>query len=122
MLADSAQPAQILAEWVNAKYNLDRSPDYYQGKDVKGVYEELVKLNREYLHEGKLEEVIDQAIAGKSDEEAIAWGKERFERTWNEVRFSNSDGDVREKTTRTGARASALRIVEAGTGRSPSHS
>jgi preprotein translocase subunit SecA len=92
--ADSAYVAQILADWCNAKFRLGRKPEDFQGRSPESIHEELVSINKDFLAGGKMDEEVDKAIAGKSDEEAIAWARERFGRTWNQPRFDSFEGDL----------------------------
>ncbi len=94
---DSAYVAAALADWTNAKFHLDRKPEHFQDRNPKAIFDELVAVNEDYLANGKLDDEIDRAIAGKSADEAIAWAQERFGRAWNQPRFDAHDGDLRDK-------------------------
>ncbi len=87
---DSAHVADGIAAWVNAKYQLGWTVDDVQGKSPQHVFDELLAMNRRFLVDGEMERQIDEAIAGKSDEEAIEWGRNRFGRAWNERLFAVS--------------------------------
>jgi preprotein translocase subunit SecA len=89
--------AQAIARWANFKYRRDYVPEHFQERDPQQIYEELVAVNREFLLDGKLEEEIDQALAGKDEAEAVVWGKQRFGPAWKEARFSSGDGGFRER-------------------------
>jgi preprotein translocase subunit SecA len=55
-------------------------------------------LGREFA-DGRLAQEVLNAVAGKSRDEAIAWGKSRFGLVWSEQRFERSPGDVTEALT-----------------------
>lgn len=95
--ADSAYAAQAIAQWVNAKYRLDKKPEDFQGKDPSAIYDELVAINRDFLTNGRIAEEVDRAINGMSEEDAIAWGRERFGPAWNQARFEQSGGELSER-------------------------
>ena len=95
--ADSTYSTAALAQWVGAKYRIDKKPEDYQDRTVGEIYDELVDLNRDYLANGKIEEEVDAAIRDKSEDEAIEWARQRFGPAYNPGRFEQCPGDLRER-------------------------
>ncbi|MCO6438988.1 MAG: SEC-C domain-containing protein [Phycisphaerae bacterium] len=91
---EDAVAAEFLARWVNAKYRLNWTPEQVQQKPVPEIRTELLDVARAF-HEGKLEQEVDEQVHGKTDDEAIAWARERFGVAWNEPQFARRDGDLR---------------------------
>ena len=83
----SAYVAEAIASWANAKYQLGWTLDDVQRRTPDDVRKELLDINERFVTGGQMEREIDQAVAGKSDEEAIAWAQQRFGRAWDEKRF-----------------------------------
>jgi len=94
---DNTYVAQALAEWTSRKYGIPRRPEDFQNRDPRDIHQELVALNEDYLTNGKLDDEIEKAIRTRSEEEAIAWAKQRFGPAWNPLRFQNQSGDLSEK-------------------------
>jgi len=95
--ADNAYAAQALAQWVNAKYRLGKKPEDYQGRDPEEIRAELIDINRTFMDDGKIGDEVERAISGLSEQDAIAWARERFGPAWNQARFDQGDGDLLEK-------------------------
>ncbi len=89
---DHAAAAEMVVQWVNRKYNLGWSLDNVQGQSVDTLREMLTSLSREFSN-GRLEQEIDENIAGKDREAAVKWAKERFGPAWNPRRFEQMIGD-----------------------------
>ncbi|MCK4659965.1 MAG: SEC-C domain-containing protein [Phycisphaerae bacterium] len=94
--SDSAFVAESIVHWVNVKFNLGWTLENVQGKSAGEVFDALVGLNEEFLTGGRLAAEFDEAFAGKSDEEMIAWAKQRVGRVWDQRPFDQFDGEVRE--------------------------
>jgi len=93
--ADDALAADTLVAWANSKFRIGWTLDNVQDRDAEEIRDELFRMNEAFF-DGKLEEEIDANIEGKSQEEAVAWAKERFGRAWNQRRFEESlNGDFR---------------------------
>ena len=93
--SDNATAAAGVVNWANRKFRAGWNIEDVQGRTIDEVRQELVALNEEFLN-GRLEKEIDENIAGKDREAAIAWAKERFGRAWNQQRFDRtSSGDLR---------------------------
>ncbi len=92
---DNVAAVAAVQAWVNGKFRADWKLEDIQGRDTRELRDTLVKLNEEFLG-GKLEEEVDENIAGKEREVAVEWAKERFGRAWHQDRFDQTaDGDVR---------------------------
>ncbi len=98
---DAAAAADAVVRWANGKYQNGWTLTDVQGKTVQEVRQELVTLNEEYMN-GRLAKEIDSAMAGKSEEQAIEWAKNRFGRAWNQRRFDQSKGPFRESLIEQG--------------------
>ncbi|MEK6797790.1 MAG: SEC-C metal-binding domain-containing protein [Planctomycetota bacterium] len=93
--ADNAAAAALVVGWANGKFRAGWKVEDVQGRTVEDVRRELVSLNEEFL-DGRLEREVDEHIAGKVPESAVAWAKERFGRAWNQPRFEKSfNGELR---------------------------
>jgi preprotein translocase subunit SecA len=73
---DNAYAADNLAQWVNLKFNLGWTVDQVRGRTVKELADELIRLNRDYSQNGRLQAEIDQAQSENGD--LAEWGKRRF--------------------------------------------
>ncbi|MCB9850152.1 MAG: SEC-C domain-containing protein [Phycisphaerales bacterium] len=94
---DSTYVAQAIAEWTSRKFGKTRKPEDFQNRKPEEILSELVKLNEEHLTNGKLRSEIQNAVAGKSEDACIEWGRERFGPAWNQLRFDGYDGDMVDK-------------------------
>ncbi len=96
-----AATAELVAQWINSKYNVGWSAEQVQGRSRQELYDSLLQLSREYLN-GRLEEEIDRRISETDQEAVIEWARERFGRAWNQRRFEQLDivhpgrGDLRQ--------------------------
>jgi len=76
---DSAQVADAIVGWANAKYRVGWKLEDVQGKSLREVRDRLAKINEEFLQGGRLEAEIDQALAGDGDPQKLAeWAGQRF--------------------------------------------
>ncbi len=91
---DSAAAADSIVRWTNQKYNVDWKTADVQGRDPKEIYEELLKLNEDFVTNGRLATEISEKTAGLEREAAVEWGKERFGVWWNQRRFDEGGDDV----------------------------
>jgi preprotein translocase subunit SecA len=91
---DHAAAADTVVNWTRYKFGVNWSLEEVQGKSHGELRERLVALNREYS-EGRLEQEIDQSIAGKDEAAAVEWAQRRFGPAWNQRRFEESNGDLR---------------------------
>jgi preprotein translocase subunit SecA len=87
--ACSPVAAAMIAEWVNAKYNLNWEPDRLQGRSRGQIYHSLLELSRNYFN-GDLEKEVDRNTAGKHRDASVAWAKERFKWAWSDERFEHA--------------------------------
>ncbi|HRX86620.1 MAG TPA: SEC-C metal-binding domain-containing protein, partial [Phycisphaerae bacterium] len=94
---DNAYVAAAIAEWTTRKYGVPRRPEEFQNRDPQDIYKELFAINEEYLTNGKLDAEIDKALSARSEDEAIAWAKERFGPAWNPYSFRNQEGELADK-------------------------
>jgi preprotein translocase subunit SecA len=90
--SDHAAAAQMVVDWANWKYNLNWTLEDVQGKSVKEVHDQLLRLSQEFL-EGGLEREIDSQIGGREPDAAVTWAKDRFGRAWSQERFDRWAGD-----------------------------
>ena len=90
---DNATAAEALVRWVNGKYRQNWTLQHVQGKLIEELHHTLVALNEDYLTNGKLNREIAESLAGKGDEEQLAWAKERFGPYWNQRRFESFEGE-----------------------------
>jgi len=98
---DNAYAADALAQWVNLKFNLGWTVDNIRNRTIKDLADELLKINREYMSNGKLEAEIDEAIlhrtsGGRDDNGKLAeWAKSRFGPAYDEATLKEAE-DPRE--------------------------
>jgi preprotein translocase subunit SecA len=94
--SNSAFVSEAIVGWANAKFNLGWTIEEVQGKSGGEIFERLVELNREFLGGGRLETEFDAAFAGKTDEEMVAWTRQRVGRAWSTRRLKRFGGPLRE--------------------------
>ncbi len=98
---DNAYAADALAQWVNLKFNLGWTVDNIRNHTIKELADELVRINRDYITNGKLEAEIDKAILHKAggadggDGNLAEWAKTRFGPAFDEATFKQAE-DPRE--------------------------
>jgi preprotein translocase subunit SecA len=90
--SDHAAAAQIVVDWANAKYRLGWTLADVQGRPVPEVYDALLAVAREF-RDGRLEQEVEAATAGKPYDQAVAWASSRFGRAWSQARFERRGSD-----------------------------
>ena len=94
--SNAAHAAEMLIAWANSKYRLDWKLENLQGRQIKDIRDELVKLNEEFFDGGRLEAEVDAALAEHEDEALQDWGMKRFGPAWNARRFKDHPVGPRE--------------------------
>ncbi|RMF84559.1 MAG: hypothetical protein D6744_02885 [Planctomycetota bacterium] len=69
---------EAIARWANLKYRLGWTYEHFEGKEPREIFDELCRINEEYLNNGKLEGEIDEALRKYSGDELVAWARDRF--------------------------------------------
>lgn len=84
-----------LAEWANKKYEARLSAEQIQQLKPKVLYNRLLELSKSY-NNGKLEQQIEEKIAGLDSRELVDWANERFETSFTEETIG--EGEQRKQT------------------------
>jgi preprotein translocase subunit SecA len=58
--------------WARGKFGADLSGEHIRGMSLRKVRDELIGYQQKWLHDGKLEEEVDQLIAANSEPAALA--------------------------------------------------
>lgn len=90
---DVATSADFVSRWANRRYNAGWTADKVLERPLADIRKDLMAMNREHQN-GKLEQEFSSALAGKSDEQIIEWGKERIGGLWSQHNFDTFDGSV----------------------------
>jgi len=69
--ADNPYAAEYVHNWVLRKYGVDMPLDEIRTRTVKKLYEELVRLQAEYLKPEKLQQIADELVAAHPDKEDL---------------------------------------------------
>ncbi len=93
--ADNAAATAAIAAWANGKFNVGWTLEQVQGRTPAELHESLVNLNQEFF-DGRLNQEIEQGIAGNHRDSAIEWARNRFGRAWNQKRFETFVGDFKD--------------------------
>lgn len=88
--AEGAYAADALARWVNLKFNLGWTVENFRDRTVRDIADELIRINREFKIDGKLENEIDKAIAEKNGQ-LVDWARDRFGPAFDEALFENAE-------------------------------
>ncbi|MFQ5411140.1 MAG: preprotein translocase subunit SecA [Phycisphaerae bacterium] len=94
---ENAYAADLLVSWANLKFNLDWTVDDIQKRPLKECVDELFRLNRDYVLNGKLQAEIDQAVArssGASDDKLAEWARQRFGPAFDEEIFAKAEQPI----------------------------
>ena len=86
----------IIARVVNRTYRLDWTYETLDGKEPKQIFDELRRLNEDYLANGRLDHEIDAALREHPGEQIVDWARQRFGRMLDE-RPLDLQADVREQ-------------------------
>ncbi len=87
---DSAYVAEGIVTWANAKFQAGWTVDRVQGRSPEELFRELRDLNEQFLLGGQMDRQIDEAIAGRGEEDVLQWARQRFGRAWDERRFATN--------------------------------
>jgi preprotein translocase subunit SecA len=97
MQAEQQQPGlgtQMILQWANFKYRLAWTGADIQGKSPEELQRTLAGLNKEYLHNGRLEREIAEATAGLDREAKIEWIRQRCGPAFHAPQFARYENDV----------------------------
>ncbi len=72
-----AYAIERLRQWVKGKFNIDWTDEDVSSRNGQQLYDTLVKLNTEYLTDGKLAEEIDRQLH-QLRQEWLTWAQQRF--------------------------------------------
>jgi len=97
---EDAYALEQLRGWVKYKFNLDWDIEDLRGKSPRELYESLVRLNAEYLNDGRLQQEIEQALQANGDRWP-EWAKQRFGPVIDESTLEQAD-DPREVLLQAG--------------------
>jgi preprotein translocase subunit SecA len=86
----------IIARVVNRTYRLDWTYETLDGKEPRQIFDELRRLNEDYLANGRLDHEIDAALREHPGEQIVDWARQRFGRMLDE-RPLDLQADVREQ-------------------------
>ena len=68
----------MLARWANLKFRLGWTYEHFDGKEPREIFEELCRVNEDFLSNGKLDVEIDAALEKHTGDELVAWARDRF--------------------------------------------
>ncbi len=103
--ADNVFALQQIVGWANSKYNLGWKTEDLGGKDVPSIADDLVRVTKDFIHNGKLDREIDAALAlygASANGELVDWAKKRFGQALNAESLASPDSDPREVLRQAG--------------------
>jgi len=76
--SNAVEVARRLAGWANFKYRLDWTYEHFNGMRPQDIFQELRKINEDYLCNGRLDAEIDAALRAYPGEAIKDWARQRF--------------------------------------------
>ncbi|MFP4353980.1 MAG: SEC-C metal-binding domain-containing protein [Phycisphaerae bacterium] len=97
--ADNIYAFDALADWANRKYQAGWEGSQLAEKKPKDIHADLVELSEAWMRNGRLEETVRSAAAGKDADWAVQYARDRFD---TEMSPGDFDGDIPGRLIRVG--------------------